>query len=71
MNPKFRIANRDGKKSLWVNDRNIWDLEEKALTKEVKKAIISAYYIGINDMRNKMNEIEFYNRFCNEFEEEE
>jgi len=70
MNPKFRITNRDGKKSLWVNNRNIWDLEAKVLTKDVKQAIISAYYIGMQDMHDKMKEIEIFNRFCNEFEEE-
>lgn len=50
MNPNFSIVDRDGEKSLWVNDQNIWDLSEKELTDDVKKAIINAYFIGASHM---------------------
>ena len=70
MNPKFRITNRDGKKSLWVNDRNIWDLDPKELTNAVEHAIISAYYRGISDMRNEFNKIKISKDYESLFKEE-
>lgn len=43
MNVQFKVIDRKGKKSLWVNNYNIWDLEESELTENVMSAIMSAF----------------------------
>lgn len=47
MKVEFSVTDRDGKKALWVNDYNIWDLKESELTEDVGAAITHAYYLGI------------------------
>ena len=56
MTPKFKIIPRDGKASLWVNERNIWDLPPKELTATVEKAIMSAYFVGAEDVIREINQ---------------
>ena len=58
MKPKFTITDRDGKKALWVNGCNIWDIHKKELSYDVKKAIINAYYIGSEDMLKDIRKIQ-------------
>lgn len=47
---KFSATNRDRKIALWVTINglhiNIWDIEKKACTKRVQKAIQSAFQLG-------------------------
>lgn len=52
--PEFEIKDREGEKSLWVNGQNIWDLKPSELTPDVKKAIMSAYYIGRMQYREEI-----------------
>lgn len=54
---KFTITNRKGEKSLWVNGQNIWDLKKSELTPDVKKAIISAYYIGKQHVKKEIDSL--------------
>ena len=58
---KFRIETRDGKASLWIGDRNVWDIEHKHVTDRVLFAIENAYNIGresaITDMRQFASKI--------------
>ena len=49
--PKFYTTERDGKIALWVVmpngvKQNIWDVEKKVWTEDMKKAIISSFLIG-------------------------
>ena len=44
---KFTITKRDGKNSLWVNNLNIWDLNEEECTYDVMKALVSAVERGV------------------------
>jgi len=49
--PCFKTTNRLNKKAVWVyfsraDRQNIWDLEEKELTDDVKAAIRYAFEIG-------------------------
>lgn len=54
METNFEIKDRNGKKSLWINGQNIWDVDKKSLTQEVQRAIISAYFIGIQHAKDKI-----------------
>jgi hypothetical protein len=70
MKVKFTITDRDGKKALWADDKNIWDLTEQELTPGVKKAIISAFWIGGCLVRDEMYAaINPRNKYGYEFEE--
>lgn len=68
--PRFTTRPRNGKVSLWVNDYNIWDLEEKELTEGVKSAIIHAYFLGTVHMKALINEAEIGGEYSSEFVEE-
>jgi hypothetical protein len=57
MEVKFEMKDRDGKKSLWVNDYNIWDLTAKELTPDVKKAICHAYFLGIEQYKRNIQDM--------------
>lgn len=50
MKAKFSATNRDSKIALWVtvdgHAQNIWDIEKKACTESVQKAIQSAFQLG-------------------------
>jgi len=50
MKAKFSATNRDRKTALWVTvagrSQNIWDIEKKACTESVQKAIQSAFQLG-------------------------
>lgn len=50
MKAKFSATNRDRKTALWVTvdgrHQNIWDIEKKACTESVQKAIQSAFQLG-------------------------
>jgi hypothetical protein len=48
MSYRFSVTDRDGKKALWVNSHNIWDISPKELTEDVKQVVIHAYEPGIN-----------------------
>jgi hypothetical protein len=68
--PKFSIVDRDGKKSLWVDDRNIWDLSEKEITNDILNAIINAYFIGACQMYQKMSDVTFVGQHNSKFQKE-
>ena len=62
MRVKVTATRRDGKIALWVEapDKpriNIWDLEEKELTKEVLEAIRSAVLVGAKVQRERLENI--------------
>ena len=69
MKPSFKITDRNGKKALWVNSQNIWDLPSEVLTEDVKRAIISAYFIGAEHMKKELQSVSFDGRFQTDFEE--
>lgn len=69
MKPAFSITDRYGKKYLWVNDQNIWELNEKELTEDVKSAIIHAYFIGLHHMKAELDDIRIEGEFTSEFEQ--
>jgi hypothetical protein len=71
MNPEFVIKERNGKKSLWVNNHNIWDLTETELTPNVQAAIISAYFRGAAHMKEEISHINIIGQFGSQFERED
>ena len=71
MTPQFKIIPRDGKASLWVNGRNIWDLPPQELTVTVEKAIMSAYFLGAEDAYREIMKIAIVGRFNTKFERED
>ena len=71
MTPQFKIIPRDGKESLWVNGRNIWDIPPKELTVAVEKAIMSAYFMGADDAYREMMKTSIDGRFNTKFERED
>ena len=50
--PKFYTTDRDGKIDLWVimpngDKQNIWDIEQKNDSVEVRKAVMSSFLLGM------------------------
>lgn len=54
-NADFTTTHRDGKLALWVNRKNIWDIRPDNYTDDVRKAIISAYRIGVSDAMDSIH----------------
>lgn len=69
MKIEFTITERRGKKALWVNDRNIWDLTSSELTEDVKSAVIMAFHVGTELAKEEMDKIDFGFKFTQEFKE--
>ena len=67
MNIEFKITDRNGEKVLWANDKRIWDLKPSEVTENVKKAIISATYIGIELMKKEICQLDFGQEYFQEF----
>jgi hypothetical protein len=53
---RFEQKPRGGLVSLWVNDRNIWDLDKRECTVDVLKAIQSALSCGMELYRDSIQE---------------
>lgn len=63
MEVKFKTTERDGKKALWVNDYNIWDLMPGEFTPDVQKAIKHAYHLGIEQYKRYLQDIMYEGPF--------
>lgn len=44
---EFKVTKRAGKHAIWINKRNVWDIEPKADTDSVRQAVLHAYFMGM------------------------